>query len=306
MYDLIIVGGGPAGVAAGIYASRKKIKTLLVTDSFGGQSAISADIQNWIGTKSISGFDLAKSLEEHLRAQDGSIEIIDDDIVTAVQKSDAGFVLATRHGKTLETKYVFVATGSRRKKLGVPGEKEFDGKGVVYCSTCDAPLFDGKPVAVVGDGNAALEAVLDLVPYAPKIYMLAWMDKLFGDPVTQDKVRSNPKVEIIYNALVQEILGQQFVSGVKYKDGKTGDVKELAVEGAFVEIGLVPNADFLKGIATLNTLGEIVTDPRTQETSCDGIWAAGDVTDAPYRQNNISVGDAVKAVLNIYDRLRGA
>jgi alkyl hydroperoxide reductase subunit F len=317
MYDLIIIGGGPAGVAAGIYAARKKINTLLITDSFGGQSAISGDIQNWIGTKSISGFDLAKSLEEHLRAQDGSIEIIDDDIVTAVAPLDssaadgglargvtpAGFTLTTRNGKTLETKYVLTTSGSRRKKLGVPGEKEFDGKGVVYCSTCDAPLFGGKAVAVVGGGNSALESVVDLLPYAAKIYLLVRADVLKGDPVTQDKVKSHPNMEIILGAVVQEIVGKGFVTGLRYQDVKTNESKELAVEGVFVEIGLTPNADFLNGVATLNSRGEIVTDPRTQETSVDGIWAAGDVTDAPYRQNNISVGDAVKAVLNIYDRV---
>ena len=147
MYDLIIVGAGPGGVAAGVYAARKKIKTLLITDSFGGQSAVSGDIQNWIGMKTISGYDLAKSLEEHLRAQTG-IEIVDDDLVLGVVKKDGGFSVSTKNGKTYETKYVLLASGSRRKKLGVPGEKELDGKGVVYCTTCDAPLFDGKEVVV--------------------------------------------------------------------------------------------------------------------------------------------------------------
>ncbi len=153
MYDLIIIGGGPGGVAAGVYAARKKIKTLLITDSFGGQSLVSNDIQNWIGTKSISGFELGKSLEEHLRAQK-EIEIIDDTLVTVVQKKDSGgFVVTTNTGKTFETKFVLVVSGSRRKRLGVPGEDAFDGKGVVFCTTCDAPLFGGKTVAGVGGGN---------------------------------------------------------------------------------------------------------------------------------------------------------
>src|SRR5581483_7056574 len=168
MYDLIIIGGGPGGVAAGVYAARKKMKTLIITDTFGGQSVVSADVQNWICTKSISGFDLAKSLEEHLRAQPG-IEIVENDLVASVEKKDAAFSVATKKGKTLETKYILLASGSRRKKLDVPGEKEFDGRGVVYCSICDAPLFGGKTVAVVGGGNSALEAVLDLLPYASKI-----------------------------------------------------------------------------------------------------------------------------------------
>src|SRR3989338_7816998 len=184
MYDLVIVGGGPGGVAAGVYAARKKIKTLLITDTFGGQSLVSADIQNWIGTKSISGFDLARAFEGHLRAQEG-IEIVDGDLVVAVKKSEHGFAVTTRKGKAFEAKYVLLVSGSRRKKLGVPGEKEFDGKGVVYCTTCDAPLFNGKVVAVVGGGNSGLEATVDLFPYAEKIYLIEYSDTLRGDSVTQ-------------------------------------------------------------------------------------------------------------------------
>jgi alkyl hydroperoxide reductase subunit F len=305
MYDLIIIGGGPAGVAAGIYAARKKMKTALVADIFGGQSAVSTDVRNWIGTKSISGFDLAKSLEEHLRAQDG-IDIVDADLVTAVNANEDGngFSLVTRNGKALQAQYVLVATGSHHRNLGVPGEREFDGKGVVYCATCDAPLFGEKTVAVVGGGNSALEAVLDLFPYASKIYLLIRSDVLKGDPVTQDKVKSHPNVTIVFNAVVEEILGKDLVTGLRYRDAKTDETKELALDGVFVEIGLTTNSEFLAGTVTVNGRGEIVTDPRTQETSCDGIWAAGDVTDGPYRQNNISVGDAIKAVLNIYDRVK--
>src|SRR3989344_3274370 len=169
-YDLAIIGGGPGGVAAGVYAARKKIKTLLITDSFGGQSFTSADIQNWIGTKSISGYDLAQALESHLRAQEG-IEIVGDDRVIGVEKIAAGFSAKTEKGETFETKFILLASGSRRRKLGIPGEKELDGKGVVYCATCDAPIFAGKDVAVVGGGNAGLEAVIDLFPYAAKIYL---------------------------------------------------------------------------------------------------------------------------------------
>ncbi len=303
MYDLIIVGAGPGGVAAGVYAARKKIKTLLITDSFGGQSAVSGDIQNWIGTKSISGYDLAKSLEEHLRAQE-DIEIVDDDLVTGVAKSAGGFTVATKNGKTYETKYVLIASGSRRKKLGIAGEAQYDGKGVVYCSTCDAPIFKDKATVVVGGGNSALESVMDLIPYALKIYLMVRSEALRGDPVSQDKIRANPKVEIVWNAVADEIAGGDFVTGLKYHDAKTNEAKELTVEGVFVEIGLLPNSDFVKGLVDLDPRGDIVTDPRTQSTSVPGIWAVGDVTDGPYRQNNISVGDAVKAVLNIYDQIK--
>ena len=301
MYDLIIIGGGPGGVAAGVYAARKKMKTLLITETFGGQSVVSADIQNWIGTKSISGFDLAKALEEHLRAQQG-IEIIENDLVEKVEKKDGGFSIITRQGKTFETKYILLTSGSRRKKLAIPGEKEFDGKGVVYCSICDAPLFGEKTVAVVGGGNSALEAILDLIPYAKKIYLLVRSDKLKGDPVTQDKVKTHPNVEIIFNAAPQEVVGKEFVTAVKYKIGD--EMKELPLDGVFVEIGLDPNSEFVKDLVKLDAYGHVMIDHKTQETSQPGIWAAGDVTDALYKQNNISVGDSVKAVLNIYDRVK--
>ncbi len=312
MYDLVIIGGGPGGVAAGVYAARKKIKTLLITDSFGGQSVVSADVQNWIGTKSISGYDLAKSLEEHLRAQT-DIDIVDDDLVAAIQKRDAalsgagqGFSLVTRNGKTYETKYFLLASGSRRKKLGVPGEKEFDGKGVVYCSTCDAPIFKDKVTAVVGGGNSALESVMDLFPYASKIYLIVRSEILKGDPISQDKVKGNPKVTILWNTVVLEVKGKDTVTGIRVKDVKTGEEKDLALDGVFVEVGLLPNSDFVKDLVKLDDFGHVVIDARTQGTSCPGIWAVGDVTDVPYRQNNISVGDAVKAVLNIYDQLKRA
>ena len=305
MYDLIIVGGGPGGVAAGIYAARKKMKTLLITDSFGGQSVVSADVQNWIGIKSISGFDLAKSLEEHLRAQQG-IEIIDDDLVATVAKKEGGFSITTKNGKSFEAKYILLSSGSRRKHLNIPGETTFEGKGVVYCSICDAPLFGGKTVAVVGGGNSALESVIDCLPYASKVYMMVRSEVLRGDPVTQDKVKGHENVKIIWNAVPQEILGKDAVEGLRYKDAKSGEIKNLALEGVFVEIGLTPNSDFVKDLVKLDDYGEVIVNDRTQETSCPGIWAAGDVTNALYKQNNISVGDSVKAVLNIYDRIKKA
>ncbi len=301
MYDLVIVGGGPGGVAAGVYAARKKIKTLLITDSFGGQSLVSADVRNWIGTKSIGGFDLGKMLEDHLRDQE-DIDVIDNDLVTKVGKSDGGFKLRTQNGQTHETRYLLLASGSRRKKLGVPGEKEFDGKGVAYCSTCDAPVFKNKVVAVVGGGNAGLEAVIDLLSYASKIYLIVRSDSTRGDPVTQEKIKNSPKVEIIYKALTREIIGNQFVAGLKYKDAK-GEIKELKLDGVFVEIGSVPNSEIAKDLVQLNQLGEIIVDHKTQQTSNPGIWAVGDLSDVLYKQNNVSAGDAVKAVLNIYEKI---
>jgi len=304
MYDLIIIGGGPAGIAAGVYAARKKMKTLLITDGLGGQSVVSAEIQNWIGTPSISGFDLAKNLEGHLRAQKG-IEIVDDDRVTAVQKKEDGsFSLATKNAKTYEAKYILLVSGSSRKKLGVPGEAAFEGKGVVYCSICDAPLFGEKTVAVVGGGNSALESVIDLLPYASKIYLMVRSEILKGDPVTQEKIKNEPKVEILLDAIVHEVEGKDLVTGVKYQNAKSGEIKELPLDGVFVEIGLLPNSDFVKDLVDRDAYGAVKVDAKTQATSCAGIWAAGDVSDVLYKQNNISAGDAIKAVLNIYDQFK--
>ncbi|MBI2035797.1 MAG: FAD-dependent oxidoreductase [Candidatus Liptonbacteria bacterium] len=308
-YELAIVGGGPAGVSAGIYAARKKIKTILIAESFGGQSLTSLDIQNWIGTKSVTGLDLAKMLEEHLRAQEG-IDIKEGARVESIQKSGDGFKLALKNNEVIETKYLLLANGSHRKKLGVPGERELDGRGVAYCSTCDAPVFAGKTIAIVGGGNSALEGVRDSLPYASKIYLIARGDHLRGDPISQEKAKNSDKVEIIYNAEIQEILGDlpaqagKMVTGLKYKDKKGGEIKALKLDGVFVEIGSVPNSDLAKEMPgiKLNNYSEIIVDHKTQ-VAAPGVWAAGDVADVLYKQNNISAGDAVKAVLNIYDTL---
>ena len=303
MYDVIIIGGGPAAVGAGVYVARKKLKTLLITGEFGGQSIVSADIHNWIGTKSISGMDLAKNLEEHVRNYPEEVEIKSPELVTSVQKKNGGFVVETNKGGTYETRAVIVTSGARRRKLGIPGEKEFDGKGVAYCSTCDAPLFNGKDVAVVGGGNAGLEAVVDLFPYANKIYLMEYADALKGDPITQEKVKNSEKVTVIFNAETKEVRGEKFVTGFVYKDRISGEEKTLSVGGIFVEIGSVPNSEFVKDLLELNKAGEILIDHKTAATSCEGIWAAGDVTDEMYKQNNISVGDGVKAALSAYNYL---
>lgn len=300
MYDTIIIGGGPAGVGAGVYAARKKLKTLLITESFGGQSSVSAEIYNWIGTKAISGADLAKNLENHLRSYKDDVEIKMPERVEKVEELKEGFLVKTNKGE-YEGKTLIVTSGSRRRKLGVPGEEEFNGKGVAYCSTCDAPIFAGQKVAVVGGGNAGLEAVQDLIPYASEIYLLEFGDAIKGDPVTFEQIKKSEKLkQVILNAETQEIIGNKFVSGLKYKDRKTNEEKTLEVAGVFVEIGAVPNSEFLGGLVEKNKYGEIVIDHKTSATSKEGIFAAGDVTDEMYKQNNISVGDAVKAALGAY------
>lgn len=306
MYDVVIIGGGPAGVGASVYAARKKLKALLVAESFGGQSIVSADVQNWIGEKSIAGVELARKLEEHARAYEPDLEIWMGDRVEKVERSLASvgtFVLTTKKGKTIETKTMLLCTGSGRKRLGVPGEDRLDGKGVAWCSICDAPLFGGKDVAVIGGGNAGLEAVIDLNAYANTMYLLHRGPALRGDPITQEKIKAMPKVSIIYNAVTQEIVGDSFVSGVRYKNVVGGEEKTLAVQGVFIEVGSIPNSGLVKDVVSIDIYGYIIVDPATQRTSELGIWAAGDVTNTLYRQNNIAVGDAIHALLNIYSYL---
>jgi len=306
MFDLIIIGGGPAGVSAGIYAGRKKIKSLLITDTFGGQSVVSADIQNFIGIKSISGFDLARQMEEHLRAQEG-IEIIDGDRVISIEERFEGekkwFVIKTENEKIFESKTLLLTVGSKRKKLNIPGEKEFDGKGVAYCATCDAPMFKDKKVIVVGGGNAGLESALDLLHYASEVNIFKLRDTQKGDPITLEKIQSNPKTKILTGVQLLEITGDTLVRGVKYKIVETGEEKTMDVDGVFIEIGWIPNSDLVQELVEINKMKEIVVNHKTQQTSHPQIWAAGDIVDVRYKQNNISIGDAVKAVLNIYEYL---
>lgn len=301
MYQLIIIGGGPGGVAAGVYAARKKINTLLITEEFGGQSVVSDNIENWIGDRSLSGFDLAKRLEEHLKAYDKDIKIVEDDRVKAVEKMGEHYKVFTSGEQTYETERVLVVSGSRRRRLNVPGAEKYEGKGIVYCSTCDAPIFKDKTVAVVGGGNAGLEAAIDLLPYASKIYLFERSAQLRGDEVSRKQLKDSGKVEIIFNNEILGVIGEQFVTGLKYKDTSSNEERELKLDGVFVEIGSIPNSDIVKGLVNLNERGEITIDHKTQRTSDAGIWAAGDVSDSLYNQNNTSAGDAIKAVLNIYD-----
>ncbi len=302
MYDVIIIGGGPGGVAAGVYAARKQMKALFITESFESQSAVSAGIENWIGTESIAGWEFAQSLEKHLRAQEG-LEIEVGHKVTALAKIDGGYSVTTPK-ETYEAKTVIVASGGRHRHLDVPGEEKFKGKGVVYCSTCDAPFFRDKKVAVVGGGNAGLEAVEDLLPYASEIVLVVRGDVLKGDQVTQDKILASEKVSVIYHAVTQEVLGEMNVTGLLYSDLDEGTEKTLPVDGVFVEIGMVPNTEFVKDLLQLNERGEIVVDGKTATTSLPGVFATGDATDVPYKQNNISAGYGVIAALSAYDYVR--
>ncbi|QQS61077.1 MAG: FAD-dependent oxidoreductase [Candidatus Moraniibacteriota bacterium] len=300
MFDVVVIGGGPAGVAAGIYSARKQMNTLFLSESIGGQSSVSATIENWIGDISLKGFEFAQKLESHLRAQ----ESIDIRLMTRVEKIKSfskGFLVTTQKGDVFETLSVIIATGGSHRHLNVPGEEKFIGKGVVFCSTCDAPFFRNKTVAVVGAGNSGLEACQDLFPYAKEIFLLSNTDHLGGDVVNQDVVIGNNKVTLVYNSVTKEILGDTVVTGIRYEDTVTNEDKILDVDGVFVEIGMVPNSLFVKDMLEVNSYGEIVIDHRTMATSVEGIFAAGDVTDIIYRQNNIGAGQGSIAALSAYD-----
>ena len=303
MHDLIIVGGGPGGIAAGVYAARKRLKTLLVTEEIGGQSMVSADIQNWIGISSMSGIEMAEKMEEHLKKYASDVLEYKTDVkVAKVEKTSdtPTFRVTLENGEVFESRAIILTCGSRRRKLTAPGAEKFDGKGIVYCASCDAPLFKGKDVVVIGGGNAGLETAQQLLEYATSIVILEYAAEFKGDPVTREHVFKDPRVKPITNAELAEVKGDGFVTGIVYKDRTNGEMHELPVQGVFVEIGSVPNSEMAKGLIELDKHGEVVIDHKTARTSVEGIWAAGDITDQPYKQNNISMGDAVKALEDCY------
>jgi len=303
MYDLIIIGGGPGGVAAGVYASRKQLKTLFITKEWGGQSTVSSDIQNWVGTKNISGTDLAKNLEEHLRAYAGEwVTIIQNQLVAGIQKNDASVSVTLENGETHEARALLVATGSTRRKLTVPGADTYDNKGITYCATCDGPLFSGQDVVVIGGGNAGFESAAQLLAYTKSVTLLHHGSAFKADPVTVEKVLAHPNMTGILGAETKEIRGDSFVKEIVYE--KDGVEQVLPVAGVFVEIGLVPSTSFIATVVDVDAIGRIKIDPWTQQTNVPGIWAAGDCTNIKYHQNNISAGDAVRALEDIYVHLK--
>ena len=302
IYDLAILGGGPAGVAAGVYASRKRLKTVFITESFGGQSIDSTGIENWIGTINIPGTQLAEDLKKHLLAYaKDSVDIHEGERVTLVSKTDSGFSVQTNNG-TYGAKTVLVTTGSSRRKLDIKGAKEFENKGITYCASCDGPLFSDQNVMVIGGGNAGFETAAQLLAYCKSVTLITH-GNFKADPVTVEKVTAHPNMKAIEKATPVEIKGSQFVSSVVYSDDATQNLVEVPVTGVFVEIGLIPATDYVKDIVERNQYGQIIIDPKTQQTKTAGIWAAGDCTDSLYHQNNIAAGDAVRALEDIYSHI---
>lgn len=293
IYDLIIIGAGPAGITASVYAARKRMDFLVLTQDVGGQTILSGDIENYTGYQFITGVDLAEKLEEHIKKYD--IEVHENEPVTAIGKEGEVITVTTPKG-TYQSKTAIIASGKKAKELNVPGEKEFRNKGLAYCATCDAPLFAGKDVAVIGGGNSALEAVLQLIKIANNVFVINNISKLGGDAIMREKVERASNVTVINDAKVKAVLGSKFVEAVSYE--KEGREERLPVQGVFVEIGLVPNTPF-EGNVEKNDIGEIIVN-NCNETNIKGIFAAGDVTNVPEKQIIIAAGEGAKAALKAF------
>jgi len=299
IYDLIIVGGGPAGMTAGIYACRLGLKTLLITKSFGGQIAKKAvDIENYPGFEKISGPELVQKMEEHLKSQEVEIEMEE---VRKIEKKGDNFLVSTRDKNKYQAKAVILASGADPRPLEVPGEKEFLGKGVSYCSICDGPLFKDKVVAVIGGGNAGFETAIFLLKIAKKIYILEYGSEVKAFEANQKIIKQNDKAEIITNAFLKEIRGTRFVESIVYQDKKTGKEKVLKVEGVFVEVGYQPATAYAKGLVDFNERDEIKVEFETCQTKTPGLFAAGDLNIGQFKQIVTAAGEGAKAALAAYN-----
>ena len=291
--DLIIIGGGPAGITDSVYASRKKMNFLLITKDIGGQAAWSSDVENYPGYQFITGPDLVAKFQEHM--QKYTIQLRENEEVVELEKKD-GIIYIKTTKASYEAKTVIVASGKKVKEIGVPGEREYKNKGVAYCVTCDGPLFAEKDVAVVGGGNSALGAAIQMMNIANKVYLINITDKFTGDAVMQEKVKNNPKITILHNTRIESITGDKFVKGLNIDT--RGKKEAIDVKGVFIEIGLMPNSWFAKDIDK-NENGEIKVN-CANETNIPGIFAAGDVTSVPEKQIVIAAGDGAKAALGAF------
>jgi alkyl hydroperoxide reductase subunit F len=294
MLDLIIVGAGPAGITAAVYAARKRMDFLVVTEDIGGQTALSADVENYTGYQFITGQELAEKFEEHLKQFD--VQLKRDEAVQRIEKAPRGsFIVHSKNG-SYEARAVIVASGRRPRWLDVKGEAELRNKGVTYCATCDGPIFLKKTVAVIGGGNSALDATLQMMNIAAKIYLINLNPSLGGDPIMREKIQASGKVEVLNSATTLEVLGAKFVEGLRIE--QAGRMRDLAVQGVFVEIGSVPNSDIVDFVAK-NEAREIIVD-NLNRTDVPGIFTAGDVTDVPEKQIIVAAGEGAKSVLGAF------
>lgn len=299
-FDVLIVGGGPAGAAAAVYAARKGIRTGVASERFGGQVLDTLGIENFISIKETEGPKFAHALEEHVRDYD--VDIMNLQRAKALVPGKDLIEVQLESGASLKSKSIIISTGARWRNINVPGEHEFKNKGVAYCPHCDGPLFKGKRVAVIGGGNSGVEAAIDLAGIVGHVTLIEFDTALRADAVLQRKLKSLQNVDVFTNAQTTEITGDQKVNGLVYKDRATGELKKVELEGVFIQIGLVPNTDWLKGVVELTKHGEIVVDARGQ-TSVPGVFAAGDVTTVPFKQIIIAAGDGAKAALGAFDHL---
>ncbi len=302
MYDLVIIGGGPAGVAAGVYAGRKRLQTCFITKEWGGQSIVSPDIQNWIGTTAISGDKLASDLKTHLLTYAADYVTIKNHLVTKLTRGESSHVVTLDSGEMVEAKAILIASGSTRRRLAITGADTYEHKGLTYCASCDGPMFAGQDVAVIGGGNAGFETAAQLLAYTKSVTLISRGD-FKADAITVEKVLAHPHMTAVAHAEPLAVTGEQFVSGLSYKT-PAGETVDLAVTGIFVEVGMLPNTSYAAEAVTLDSFGRIEIDPWTQRTSTPGIWAAGDCTNVKYHQNNIAAGDAVRALEDIYVSLK--
>ncbi|MGD2354340.1 alkyl hydroperoxide reductase subunit F [Bacillus subtilis] len=298
-FDVLVVGGGPAGASAAIYTARKGIRTGVVAERFGGQVLDTMSIENFISVKATEGPKLAASLEEHVKEYD--IDVMNLQRAKRLEKKDL-FELELENGAVLKSKTVILSTGARWRNVNVPGEQEFKNKGVAYCPHCDGPLFEGKDVAVIGGGNSGIEAAIDLAGIVNHVTVLEFAPELKADEVLQKRLYSLPNVTVVKNAQTKEITGDQSVNGITYVDRETGEEKHVELQGVFVQIGLVPNTEWLEGTVERNRIGEIIVD-KHGATSVPGLFAAGDCTDSAYNQIIISMGSGATAALGAFDYL---
>ena len=295
MYELVVIGAGPAGMTAVVYAARKRLNTLLISYDLGGQPLTTAGLENYMGYQFIEGTDLIQKFEEQLRQSPSDVKTEIGQRVESVSRINRGFEVRTDKGETYQAKAVIFATGKRPRQLNVPGEKELAGKGVTYCAICDGPLFAGEKVAVIGGGNSALEAADDMIKIAEHVYLIS-LTSLTGDQILIDKITKANKLTMFLEHEVLEIKGEARVEGIKIRDLKSKQEKEFDVGGVLIEIGLVPNSGAMKGVTTLNRLGEIEVN-CANETGVPGLFAAGDVTNVPEKQIIVAAGEGAKAAL---------
>ena len=300
LYDVLIVGTGPAAVASAVYAVRKGLKTAMIGTKIGGQVLDTNEIENVIGLTKTTGSEFSKKLETH--AKEYEIALKEGNYVREIKEDGKNKIVTTDDGKSYSTKTVILATGAKWRELNVPGEQDYKGKGVHYCATCDGPFYKNLDVAIIGGGNSGVEAALDMAGIAKSVTLVEFMPDLKADKILQENLTERENITVITNAQVTEVYGETFTTGLKYKERSTEEMKDLKIDGMFIEIGLVPNTEFIKGYVETTKFGEIIIN-EVNSTNVKGIFAAGDVTTVKYKQIIIAMGEGAKAALGAFDYL---